>query len=222
MSLYRRYAQGEPDKSNFVLSIDNIDRYLKYAEDLHQEIIGINQMTDLQYKLEHIAELDDELYTEEYIRRRIEKLSPNIQHIDLCNIQQIKADLLTVNKEIEQVRPLVFDKIEGQKESNHIKMSELDDRRKELEDKIDEFYGSRYAELKKNLKKIYYMIIDGVDISTVQSCFMQMKQVLLNKITTEEAVGALMDESSTKYNLPSTIWDPIRSKVKGRGKGRKK
>lgn len=217
MSLYRRYAQGAPEKvSDFTLTQDNIDQYLKYALDMNDDINWLNHMSDLQYKLEHVDELDDELYTREYIERRIETVRAKRNGTDtesLEEMKKIKADLFFVNKEIDKVRPLVFDKVEGQKGEHHIRMSELDDRRKELEDQVDEFYGQRYSNLKKNMKKIYYIIIDGVDINTVQSCFMQMKQVLLNNKTPEEATNELMDESTSKYNLPSTIWDPIRSKT---------
>jgi hypothetical protein len=217
MSLYRRYAQGAPEKvSDFTLTEDNIDQYLKYALDMNDDINWLNHMSDLQYKLEHADELDDELYTKEYIERRIEKVRAKRNGTDADSLEEmkkIKADLFHVNKEIDKVRPLVFDKVEGQKEEHHVRMSDLDDRRKDLEDQVDEFYGHRYPNLKKNMKKIYYIIIDGVDINTVQSCFMQMKQVLLNNKTPEEASNELMDESTTKYNLPSTIWDPIRSKT---------
>lgn len=217
MSLYRRYAQGAPEKvSDFTLTEDNIDQYLKYALDMNDDINWLNHMSDLQYKLEHVNELDDELYTREYIERRIEKVRAKRSDADADSLEEmkkIKGDLFHVNKEIDKVRPLVFDKVEGQKEEHHVRMSELDDRRKELEDQVDEFYGQRYPNLKKNMKKIYYIIVDGVDINTVQSCFMQMKQVLLNNKTPEEATNELMDESTSKYNLPSTIWDPIRSKT---------
>jgi len=183
---------------------------------MNDDIIWLNHMSDLQYKLEHLEHLDDELYTKEYLERRIEKVRATRNGTDtesLEEMKKIKADLVYVNKEIDKVRPLVFDKVEGQKEEHHVMMSELDDRRKELEDQVDGFYGQRYPNLKQNMKKIYYMIVDGVDINTVQSCFMQMKQVLLSNKTPEEATNELMDESTTKYNLPSTIWDPIRSKT---------
>jgi len=217
MSLYRRYAQGAPEKvSDFTLTAANIDQYLKYAMDMNDNINWLNHMSDLQYKLDHVDELNDELYTKEYLERRIAKVRAQratAADIDsLEEMKKIKAELVSVNKEIDKVRPLVFDKIEGQKEEHHLRMSELDDRRKELEDQVDAFYAQRYPDLKMNMKKIYYMIIDGVDINTVQSCFIQMKQVLLNSKTPEEATNELMDETTEKYNLPKNIWDPIRSK----------
>lgn len=212
MSLYRLHAQEAPIKGDFVLTKDNIDQYMKYAIDMNDEINWLNHIIDLRYKLEHVNELDDELYTEEYIKRRLEKVQDKREMSeDLKQLQDIKNRLIGVNKEIEQVRPLVFDKEEGKKEEHHIRMSDLDDNRKALEEEINDFYGQKYPNLKKDLPKVYYMIIDGCDITTVQSCFMQMKQVLLGKKTSEQAANTLMDESTSKYNLPSTIWDPIRS-----------
>lgn len=222
MSLYRKHAQGAPEKTDFRLTTDNIDQYLKYAIDMHEEIGWLNHLNDLLYKLNHLDELDDELYTKEYLERRIEKLrATRPQNEGVEQLRDIKARLFAVNKEIETVRPLVFDKVEGQKEEHHIRMSDLDDQRKALEEEINEFYGQRYPNLKRDLPKVYYMVIDGVDISTVRSCFMQMKDVLLGRKTTEQAANILMDESTAKYNLPSTIWDPIRT-GRGRGLGRGK
>lgn len=211
MSLYRKHAQGEPVKSDFELTVDNIDEYLQYSLDMNDEIHWIDHVSDIQYKLDHIDELDDELYTETYLKRRLEKVrGGRDMSEDLRQVQDIKRRLAAVNKEIEQVRPLVFDKEEGKKEEHHIRMSDLDDKRKELEEEINDFYGQKYPNLKKNLPKVYYMIIDGCDIDTVKSCFRRMKQVLNGEKTSEQAASALMDESSAKYNLPSTIWDPIR------------
>ena len=216
MSLYRRHAQGAPVKGDFSLTVDNIDQYLGYAMDMNDEILWLNHLADLHHKLENIATLDDELYTEEYLKRRLAVLeSKRDMSEDLRKIQSIKSRLTDLNKEIGMVKPLVFDKEEGKKPEHHAKMSELDDQRKHLEEEINNFYGQKYPNLKQNLPKVYYMIIDGCDITTVQSCFMQMKQVLQGKKTTEQAAGALMDESSAKYNLPSTIWDPIRINTRG-------
>ncbi len=213
MSLYRRHAQGTPVKGDFTLTVDNIDQYLQYALDMNEEIVWLNHLADLHYKLAHLDTLDDELYTEEYLRRRLATLeNKRDMSDDLKHIQDIKARLAEVQKEISIMRPLVFDKEEGKKTEHHVKMSELDDRRKLLEEEINDFYGQKYPNLRQNLPKVYYMIIDGCDIGTVRSCFTQMKQVLLGKKTSEQAAGALMDESSSKYNLPSTIWDPIRIK----------
>jgi hypothetical protein len=214
MSLYRKHAQSAPVKGEFSLTKDNIDMYLQYAVGMNEEINWLNHINDIQYKLDHLDELDDELYTESYLKRRMVTIkAQRDMSEDMGVLQDIKNRLSVVNREIEQVRPLVFDKVEGQKEEHHIRMSDLDDKRKLLEEELNDFYGTKYPSLKEHLPKVYYMIIDGCDINTVQSCFMQMKQVLLGNMSSEQAAGVLMDESTIKYNLPSTIWDPIRSKV---------
>lgn len=212
-NLYRRYGQGEPVKSDeFTLTSENIDQYLNFAVQMNEEINWIHHMIDVKYKLEHLDEVDDELYTEEYLNRRLAKImgkhemTPELEHL-----RTIKKALMEVNRELDVVRPLVFDKEEGKKEENHIRMNDLNDRMKETEDKIDAFYEDRYPKLKKHLRKIYYMIIDGVDMNTVKSCFIQMKHVLNKEKSAEQAANTLMDESQARYNLPSTIWDPIRS-----------
>jgi hypothetical protein len=153
----------------------------------------------------------ESLYSEEYIRKRIAKIESEreIQTYE----QQIKVekDLLKAEQDIDTMRPLVLDPEEGKKVEHHEKMSQYSDRYSLLEEQRNDIYGAKYKDLKTNLPKIYYMILEGVDIDTVNSCFIKMKNVLNGKITAEAAASSLMDESSVKYNLPKSIYDPIRS-----------
>jgi hypothetical protein len=210
-----KHAQGDVVKSDeFTLDKDNIDQYLEFAVKMDAEIKWLNSINDLQYKLAHPETINDELYTEAYLERRLEKVKQQRPMTDdVETVCQLKGQLSDVNKEIDQVRPLVFDKEEGKKPENHERMSDLDDKRKQFEKDIDDFYGNKYPNLKKNMLKIYYMILEGCDIGTVISCFRQMKEVLLNNKTSEEAANVLMDESTSKYNLPNTMYDPIRSRA---------
>lgn len=212
-----KHAQGDVVKSgDFTLDKNNIDQYLEFAVKMDEEVKWLNSINDIKHKLAHPDTIDDELYTEEYLQRRLEKyMEKHEMTDDIEKICQLKADLAEVNNEISQVRPLVFDQVEGKKPEHHIRMSDLDDRRKQLEEDINEIYGAKYPNLKKNLVKIYYMILEGCDINTVISCFRQMKDVLMDRKTTDQAANELMDESATRYNLPSTIYDPIRKAHKG-------
>ena len=211
--LYKTHAQGDPIKTEFTLDANNIDEYTRYSIEMQNDIKWLGNIINLQHKLTHLDEVDDELYTEEYLSRRLEKVKTErnmTEEID--RLFKIKEELYYVNKDISVVRPLVFHPEEGKKPEHHERMSILDEKRVNLEEQINTFYGERYPDLEKNLPKIYYMIIDGCDIETVISCFHKMKMVLTNKLTTEQAANSLMNESSTKYNLPQTIWDPIRKK----------
>lgn len=222
-----RHAQGEAVKGEFDLTRDNIDEYLEYSVQMDKQIRRLNVINDLRHKLEHMDELDDELYTEEYLKRRLEKVTAEMggctpeEEASMAEIRGLKADLAAVNKEIDVVRPLVFDKVEGTKAENHERMSDLDDERKRLEEEINDYYGKKFPKLKENLPKIYYMILDGVDMDTVVSCFRKMKMVLMDQLGTDEAAGELMDESTTKYNLPSGLYDPIRQGAPKGKKGKK-
>jgi hypothetical protein len=211
--LYKTHAQGDPIKTEFTLDANNIDEYTRYSIEMQNDIKWLGNIINLQHKLTHLDEVDDELYTEEYLSRRLEKVKTErnmTEEID--RLFKIKEELYYVNKDISVVRPLVFHPEEGKKPEHHERMSILDEKRVNLEEQINTFYGERYPDLKKNLPKIYYMIIDGCDIETVINCFHKMKMVLTNQLTTEQAANSLMNESSTKYNLPQTIWDPIRKK----------
>jgi len=212
-SLYQRYAQGAPVKGNFKLSTDNIDQYHHDSLQLNQEVRRVNAICDLKYKLSHMDEVDDELYTKEYLERRLSKLTAEVGSASADaeqEIYDIKEQMFNLKKELDKVRPLVFDKVEGQKPENHERMSQLDDQRKSLEDQLDSYYGRRYPALKEHLPKVYYMIVDGVDIDMITGCFKQMTAVLREEKSSDDAVGELMDESTAKYNLPVGIWDPIR------------
>ena len=220
-----RHAQGDPKKGDFTLTADNIDRYLDYALTMDRQVRWFNNVDDLNHKLKHPEEVRDELYTPEYIKRRLEKLDAEADGTadetaeSRDKLFSIKTALRDVNAQISVVRPLVFDLELGKNPEHHERMSLLDDERKSLEDQIDLFYRERFPKLYAHLPKIYYMIVEGVDISTVVSCFRQMKDVLQNKKSVESAASTLMDESVTKYNLPAGIWDPIKKTGAGRGKG---
>ena len=223
MTLYMKNAQGPIVKGDFNLTEDNIDDYEKYSINLDADLKWINTYIDLMYKIDHIAELNDELYTSAYLKGRLSKLilQRPLYNTDTMVVKLIgvKEELIKVNKEIDTVRPLVFHPEEGKKPEHHERMSDLDDRRKKAENDIAEICAEKYPLLKKNLLKIFYMIVEGCEIATVKSCFRQMKLVLINGLSTEEASAVLMQESVDRYNLPKGIWDPIKNKTKqGRAK----
>jgi hypothetical protein len=213
-----RHAQGEPIKGDFELTRDNIDEYLNYAVKMDTQIRKLNMVNDLKYKLEHLDSIDDELYTEDYLKRRLDKIMTELDTDTYREITELKQQLLLVNKDIDVVRPLVFDMEEGKKPENHARMSDLDDNRKRLEEEINDYYGRKFPKLKEHLPKVYYMVLEGVDMDTVKMCFRKMKMVLTDQITTEDAANDLMDASTTKYNLPTSIYDPIRNRTKSKGK----
>lgn len=217
MTLYMKNAQGPVVKGDFNLTEDNIDEYEKYAVNLDSDLRWVNSYTDVLYKLEHITELNDTLYTETYLQGRLHKLKTlrtTSLETDTIALKLIaaKAELSCINKEIDIVRPLVFHPEEGKKQEHHERMSDLDDRRKQGETAISDICAEKYPLLKKNLLKIFYMIVEGCEIATVKSCFRQMKLVLVHGLSTEDASAVLMQESVDRYNLPKGIWDPIRTK----------
>lgn len=212
MSLYRKYAQGEVLKTDFNLTMDNIDYYINSANLMNQEIKWLKTLLNLYSKLENPELYTESLYSEEYIRKRIAKIESERTMTEFAEQINIDKELIKVEKEIDIMRPLVLDAVEGTKVENHEKMSHFVDLLSSLEEQRNDIYGLKYKDLKSNLPKIYYMILEGVDIDTVNSCFIKMKNVLNGKITAEAAASSLMDESSVKYNLPKTIYDPIRPK----------
>ena len=211
MTLYRKHAQAAPVKGDFTLTYENVDKYHMSSQQMDEEIRWLKTIINLRKKLANPEDTADSLYTPEYIQRRLAKLEaqrPITEDIRKCI--KIVEELDQIEKEMSKLRPLVFDKVEGQKVEHHERLADLHDRFTALEEEQNDIYGSKYPDLKKNLPKIYYMILEGVDIETINSCFTKMKSVLGGTITAEEAANKLMDESQKKYNLPSTLYDPIR------------
>ena len=208
-----KHAQGPAEKGDFNLTKDNIDLYQTMANAMDEEIRWTKTLLNLRYKLAHPDENKDSLYTPEYISRRLEKiLAQRNPTADTDEYIKISEELDEVNRNIAIMRPIVFDQEEGKNPEHHEKMSLLTDKWNELQEARNDIYGRKYPSLKTNLPKIYYMILEGVDMGTVNSCFNKMKSVLLGSLSTEQAANKLMDESQAKYNLPKTIYDPIRNK----------
>jgi hypothetical protein len=215
MTLYRKHAQGPAIKGDFTLSYDNIEQYHRMAQQMDDEVRWTKNLINLRNKLDHPEENTDSLYTPEYLARRIAKLEA-MRPITEDTKEHIRVtqELTELQKEINKTTPLVFDKVEGQNPEHHERMSELNDKWNALEEQRNNIYGRKYPELKEHLPKIYYMILEGVDMDTVNSCFNKMKSVLSGSLTSEEAANRLMKESETKYNLPKTLYDPIRANGK--------
>uniref|UniRef100_A0A6C0J7S8 Uncharacterized protein n=1 Tax=viral metagenome TaxID=1070528 RepID=A0A6C0J7S8_9ZZZZ len=221
MSFYKRYTSEKVTKTDFTLDKNNISFYREQCNDMDNVMRWTKSYLEIKSKLDNIDE-QDYLFTPEYLKRRMDKL--NKQHDLDDNILayiDIKKQLDTVNLEIQCIFPTVMDKELGKNPKVHEEMSELNDKRKALEDNMIEVYTLRYPDLRKNLRDIFFMILDGVDMETVNKCFDNMISVLGNKMTTDEAANDLMDHSQTKYNLPETLYDPLRAKH-GKAKRKKK
>lgn len=212
MSIYKRYGQA-PIEMSTPLTLENLDRYLDYAVQMDTEVSVLNSIANLEMKLDVADSSDDVLYTREYLESRIQKLKSRMDKDSeetRNKIAEVKTKLAKVNAEISQLRPIVFDKELGKNVEHHIRMSELDDERLELEDAYVQIFRDKYKDLCTDLPKIFYMILDGGDINTVKSCFSQMRMVLSGKVSVDKATEQLMNESSKRYNLPAGFWDPLK------------
>ena len=210
MSIYKKYAQGPVKASTFVLDANNIGEYLAYARDMYGEYHHIETLCDLEYKLANPQTVDDELYTPEYLRSRLERTKAARPMSDeLEAIKALKSRLHEVNRQIAHMRPIVFDAERGKDPAAHERMSTLDDERKSLEEDICTAFTDRYLALQRDLPKIFYIILDGVDFHNVEQCFVMMRRVLVNGASYESATADLAQDASRKYNLPQGFWDPI-------------
>lgn len=212
MSLYQRYANGavKSSDSGFKLDSENIGYYLSLCDKLDNEIRTLKSYIDIQTRLDNPS-LQDYLYTPEYLNTRMTKLKSQITiDNDLQSYIESKKELDAVNEELKVVFPKVMDKTLGRDPEIQQRMSYLNDRRKQLEDKQVSIISAKYADLRNNLPKIFFMILEGVDMDTVHKCFNTMANVLMNRISAEEGAEGIMKFSEQKYNLPPSIYDPIR------------
>jgi hypothetical protein len=217
MSIYRKYAQGPVKNSDFVLDSNNISEYLAYARNMYDELHHIETLCDLEYKLANQDKVDDELYTPEYLQGRLARLGQSREMTsELSVIKSMKERLYQVNMQIDTLRPIVFDQVRGKDPLVHERMSTLDDERKTLEEDICTAFGARYTALQRDLPKVFYIILDGVDFNNVEQCFAMMRRVLVNGTTYENATAGLAQNASRKYNLPQGFWDPIFNGSAGR------
>jgi hypothetical protein len=209
-SIYKRYASGEVVKlKDFDLTMENVHQYHKMCAAFHEEITRNKRWCELKYKLLHPEEHDQSLYTPEYIKRRIEKLESE-RLLDETSEKHLRIfqDMMTTKKSTDVIRPLVFDLEKGKDVSLHEQMSNLNDRRKELEDEMVELYKARYPLLCRNVSKIFYLILESCDISVVDRCFRGIVDVLKGE-SSETACKNMSREFQNKYGLPKGYYDPL-------------
>lgn len=212
MSFYHRNAMGDATTSaGFTLDADNIDTYRDLSLRMHKELAMVKSMVSLEAR-QAKPDPDDALYTPEFIASRLSKLQRNWPK-DKPYLDEYKAlylQLCRTNAEIDVVFPQAMAESATQEISQ--KMEELNDRRIELEDKITTVLSDEFSVLKESLPKIYFMILEGVDISTMEMCFKQMKMVLSGSVSADNAVQHMMQTSIRKYNLPENIYDHMKKK----------
>lgn len=216
-----RHVAGDVVDTGFRFTQDSFEEYYQDSMKMSDDVRWVKNIVDIQYKLQHPETLDETLYTIEYLETRLKKIQQQKSTtVILDKVIQLTEQLSEVNNGIDEMKPIVFDPVEGTKPENHEKMSCLDDKRKELEDAIADTYASLYPNLYKHLPKVFGLIMECVDVDTLKSCFRQMRLVFSDQRSHDEGFNTLMEESSEKYNLPSGFWDPIVKKHGGRG-GRK-
>lgn len=211
MSIYHRYAQGSVEKNQeFQLNEDNIHDYMRMCEDLNNELSWVRSMISLQNRLDAPTADDELLYTPEFIEKRLASLKKKYDWDDTSReYLRIQEELDKVNREVSVVFPQVMNEATATAELN-ARMEELNDKRIELEDASVELYAKKYDQLKKNLPKIFFMIVEGIDFETVKMCFSKFKMVLSGRVSAQLATEQLMSSSISKYNLPSNIYDHLK------------
>ena len=210
MSIYQRLGQGPFTPSKKKITAANVDQYYTMAANMDAEIKWVDSYVSLVEKLKPGADME---YSPEYVQARLAKLNADpIAGSKNADLIDVKTRLKEVVLAMKAQLPIVMDKTLGSDVAEHQKMSDMDDERKRLEDAYVEGYRKRYPLLHEVLPKVFFLIVDGCDMATVQSCFTQLKKVLTGEITSQNATSTLMNESTERYNLPKGFWDVKKEK----------
>jgi hypothetical protein len=220
MSIYQRLGQGPFTPSKKKITAANVDQYYTMAANMDAEIKWVDSYVSLVEKLKPGAEVvegaegaKEAAYSPEYVQARLAKLKTDpIAGSKNADLIDVKTRLKEVVSSMKAQLPIVMDKTLGSDVAEHQKMSDMDDERKRLEDALVEGYRKRYPLLHEVLPKVFYLLVDGCDMATVQSCFTQLKKVLTGEITSQNATSTLMNESTERYNLPKGFWDVKKEK----------
>ena len=213
-------------REGFALTADNIDEYTALCMRMFEELNLVNSILSLEEK-ERKPDQNDFLYTPEFIAARKAKLTARFEATTgaassshyLVNYRTLNTQLNEVNAHIAVALPAALSEQATQADSD--RMEELNNKRVALEDQIVEVLSTEFREVKECLPKIYYMIIEGVDRTTLETCFLQMKRVLSGQTSADDAMGALMKQSIKRYNLPAGVYDHL-TKNKQKKKGSKR
>ena len=208
MSIYHRYGKGPFEPSPVKLTLENMEEYYTEAVNMDVELKWMDSLNGLKQRITSTE--TNPLFPREYLLARLEKVQSDPLSTKIPEAMvNLKGELIFINAAMKQQLAIVLDKELGKNPVEHQKMSELDDRRKKVEDELHDWYKFTFAKLYHVLPKIFYLIIDGCDVETVKSCFGQLKKVLTGQITAKSATDNLMTESSEKYNLPKGFLDPM-------------
>lgn len=215
MSWYQRHISSDVADTGFRFTEENFEEHYQASIQMSEDVRWIKNIVDIRYKLQHPETIDDSLYTVEYLEMRLKKIQQQkTPTAELETIIKLTDELSEVNRNIDIMKPVVFDPVEGTKPENHEKMSVLDDKRQELEDSIADTYASIYPSLLTNLPKIFGLIMECVDIDTLKNCFRQMRLVMSKTTTHDEGFTKLMNDSIERYKLPKGFWNPVLNKKK--------
>jgi len=209
MSIYKRFGAGPFVQTDTKIDLENIDLFYHEAEKMNAQVGLISNVLSLQQKIL----TGDPDYSKEYLLNRLEKLRSQapegiFKEVLVSQTEKLQKVIAALKVQL----PIAMDKVRGRDSAEQEKMSALDDERIRTEDALVAAYKEQYPLFHEVLPKIFYLIIDGCEFATVSSCFLQLKKVLAGDITSKTATQNLMDESVSRYNLPSGFWN-----VQGQG-----
>lgn len=188
----------------------DLDELYALSKDMIALITWADSYARLELRLKNKTEIDSEIHTEELLQRRLTKhaTSPFAkEHMELKDYKQEHQQLWN---DMTELRPKVWDTKEDTHLADHERMSQMNDRRKVVEQKIDDYMAKHFAKLKEIVPKIYSIILDNIDEEEIDVCFKMMRRVMRGQLTSAQAFNKLADRSIDRHNLPKGFYKSMR------------
>jgi hypothetical protein len=188
----------------------DIDEQYSDSKELLKVMAWADAFSRLELRLKDLSDLDSEIHTEEILRRRYKKHSENPYAQKYAKLKTIKTEQRQLEHDMQELRPKVWGTTELTLLSDHERMSQMNDRRKELDIELDNYLAEFFPKMKRIIPGVYEKIINGIDEEDLNIAFKMMRRVINGQINEKQAVNTMMDQSEKKYGLPKGFYKNMR------------
>jgi hypothetical protein len=188
----------------------NLEEIAHQSKELFRVVNWAEAYARLEFRLKNNLAIDNEIHTQEILERRYQKHASNPYATKYSELKEMKQELHELNHKMQELRPKVWDTKDMTLLADHARMSDMNDRRKELEANVDAYLGAQFPTLKRLVPGIFDKILMGVDEETLDDVFKMMRRVESGQLDERQAFNLLADKSQRKYNLPKGFYKDMK------------